>query len=308
MVADSPIDHNYTTGAIPLTSIHVNAFSYNRRTDDLSLIPSQLEIWAEGEKLLTSSLFLLDHDLRLPGSYDSYTLKVNALDRSQEITVRGNAISSQERRWIGFLFDTDFPQALAHYPMDGYGEDLRGYAPGILHGTASAINRFGHAHGALSFDGVDDYLELSSDFDLEYRTISLWFKASSISPNVQVLFNADHPMFNFGSVGLHILEKDNKKILNTNNGGCPGPETEVAPGEWYQAVVTTDPKKFALYLNGKLVNEVTRHSRHSKNGLFNTTVSASRLLDRHFEGSLDDLKIFDQVLTEEQVFFMYNHF
>lgn len=70
-----------------------------------------------------------------------------------------------------FLSTVGHTQMVAHYPLDGNGLDV---APNNFNTTVNGAiptgDRFGNANGALYLDGIDDYLEIANQEELNFGT------------------------------------------------------------------------------------------------------------------------------------------
>jgi Concanavalin A-like lectin/glucanases superfamily len=69
---------------------------------------------------------------------------------------------------------------VAYYPFNGNANDMSGIGNhGVVHGATLASDHFGNLNSAYSFDGVDDYIEMSYTPELNFGTsdftISCWF-------------------------------------------------------------------------------------------------------------------------------------
>ena len=68
---------------------------------------------------------------------------------------------------------------IAYYPFNGNAKDYSGNGyNGILHGTSASVGRFGQQEGALKFNGVNDYIEISNfnNVNGDSGTICFWVR------------------------------------------------------------------------------------------------------------------------------------
>lgn len=158
---------------------------------------------------------------------------------------------------------------------------------------------------ALEFDGVSSYVEVpDSDFlDItENLTWTAWFKPSvtidsSNAGAVRLMSknNAYFLLFNYQQVGnLGFLIKTggaNFVVHSTTN--------TWNAGEWYHVAGTYDIKELKIYINGKLENKVEHAGTIDVTDL--TLWIGADDLPNYFPGAIDDVRIYNSVLTEAEV-------
>ncbi len=194
----------------------------------------------------------------------------------------------------------------------------------------------GVKNSALKFDG-NDYVELDQNTlqkisNLNQGTISIWFKFNSFPKN-QIL-----PLFYLGdSQGQ--TKNDNLIIeIGHFNHGAP-PDTKLyytlyhnqfepilcfdsnlnlQPDTWYHFAVVSDSTGNTGYLNGQELTNRHYNFSHQKDTRFFSTLTDQDIfrlgygwfgIDQqfhYFNGSLDELKIYNQPLTAKQIKNLYN--
>jgi hypothetical protein len=163
----------------------------------------------------------------------------------------------------------------------------------------------GQINGALSFDGSNDYVALSSfTVNTNNGTISLWFKTSAD-------FSA-----NYGSYGYLISQNSQYVgyLAVDGNGTVPyGIDGEtnsqsdyfvsihglVPVGVWNHFVVSFYNKTAKTYLNGVLIQTLP---------VTNSSLTLNRIggiTSEFFNGKIDDVRIYDRGLTAEEVWQIY---
>ena len=200
----------------------------------------------------------------------------------------------------------------------------------------------GFSGNALDFDGIDDYVEVSDHNNfapeqfssLNTGTISFWFKYEDIYNGGTVPESL--PILYFGQSsdqdpqnGLEIYLGHNNLQTKQNiyftvhlDGGvelCFNNPTNLDAGTWYHYAVVIDSFDHRGYINGvefnKHYNAGTDINHH---GFFSTVpeglnellaigygrFSSNRFW--HFNGAIDDVMIFDQVLSSVEVQNLYN--
>ncbi len=202
--------------------------------------------------------------------------------------------------------------AIARYTFDGntlnsLGEEYNG----ISYGISYAPNRDLMDNEAAFLNGTGSYVELPTDFDIESRSISVWFSAHEIS-DYNRIYNSDHANLNYGSINMDVYQnsQSDKKYLRMENGGGQGKDLiiEIEENVWYHAVLTIGPASVKAYLNGQLYDETEISYHHSVDGNPNAYIGSNRNgTGSFFKGSMDDLIIYDRVLDASQVELLYQY-
>ncbi len=152
----------------------------------------------------------------------------------------------------------------------------------------------------IDFDGVDDYLD--SDLDLSgynQATIMAWVKLDAGFINTSKVID-------FGN--LYIKAHSSRVIFVGVNGGKVW-SSKINIGEWVHLALvfdTSSPSKLKAYINGngELFNSSTDASLslpiYSSTNRFTIGARASDHLEL-FKGNIDEVRVFDVALTEDQL-------
>ena len=235
--------------------------------------------------------------------------------RDRDNTIILNKYISHEE--VNMYINNDFNNdgILGHWKFNsGSGEILYDHSGNQNHGTINGatwvIPATPGENNSLSFDGVDDYVDLG---DIDYvatgingeYSISLWLKINdlSFSLNQEVLWIFGDEQSGNGGVGLFI---HNTYGLSSTGGGTwesmafgyDPPENEWVHLALQQA--SNDTRE--LYVNGTLYStldiqnrsDVTNNFLISKFGLGG---------NRYANGQFDHFQIWDHILTESQIQF-----
>ena len=95
---------------------------------------------------------------------------------------------------VSLIFCQDIETGLvAYYPFDGHAMDQSGNnLNGTINGAIPVSDRFGVPNAAMSFDGLDDYIEVADNDLLDFGTgpiaVSLWMRSSLPNGGPQMLF------------------------------------------------------------------------------------------------------------------------
>jgi hypothetical protein len=160
-----------------------------------------------------------------------------------------------------------FDQPYAWYPLNGNGNDSVGRFHGSLQGgsgPAAASNRFGVANTALSFDGVDDRIDLGDQFNVGLPfTIAAWVYQPSAArqPGVfrSIFATDDAPNQYFGH--FFGLGPAGHLDMSYGNGGPPDTRSRrsidsnnpIPLDRWVHLVATVrGPTDMTLYIDGSV--------------------------------------------------------
>ena len=177
---------------------------------------------------------------------------------------------------------------------------------------------------SLKFDGSNDFVRIThhDSYLVSHGSVSFWFNSASLSGN-KALFSKDSSGYDTGG-HLHIYTEGNTlKAKLQSNGQSPygnGNDFTVSSGglstnTWYHVIVTFGAGGFRLYRDGSLQQTVSYPGGLGANsgGLGNFqpiilgagTTGAGDLthlpVNEHFNGRLDDVRIYDAVLDAAQI-------
>ena len=201
---------------------------------------------------------------------------------------------------------------VAYYPFNGNTNDESG---NDLHGTILearlTMDRKGNSNAAFTFDGIDDRIEISNNSLLENQmySLSVWFKAQNDTGALISLSNFSPPAAN---CGYYLSIHDNNIRGISQKGGYNWvrnkDDEEITLNQWYHAVFTYDGTILKLFSNGSLISTVEEshtvdYSEHNplQIGTYKTSTGQTA-----FEGDIDDIRIYNRALTEEEVILLYN--
>jgi hypothetical protein len=174
----------------------------------------------------------------------------------------------------------------------------------LLGGATWVQGKFG---GALGLDGVDDYVHISPSIaNIIPSTVSAWFKTSSSKP--QVIYSEGSSQsdqsflrltLNSPTVGMiGFEERDDDRSANSQS-----VQVNSNDGLWHGvALVRVSPEARRLYFDGKLVGLlVGRNSGLTDMDRAAIGASSGLGTGSYFGGSIDDLRLYDRALEEEEI-------
>ena len=206
---------------------------------------------------------------------------------------------------------------VGYWPFCGNANDESGNGnDGVVNGATLAEDRFGNVGSAYSFDGNDGITMPPSDIlniGLSDFSISLFMKPSNSDGLKNILGKRYYSLGNGYSV--YILNgRVFSDLLDANSVTYPGSTNEVALNEWQHVCATFDRDgNSSIYLNGQLEGSLPI------SGESGDLSNSSELFIGYFapvgpdcfngclfyEGSLDDIAIYNRALTPAEITQLY---
>lgn len=170
--------------------------------------------------------------------------------------------------------------------------------------------------GALSFDGVDDYVEVAHAADIDMLgncvldvadsfTIDAWIRTSSTVSLQTILDKRTHPNDPNRPTGYHLYLANGRVGLQMGDGvtftNFTAPSAPVNDGQWHFIAVVVKrcrPGFGNIYVDGQLVHTFTPVlSSLSNNASLLIGKRHAAFGDNFFNGQIDELEIFKTALT-----------
>jgi len=197
---------------------------------------------------------------------------------------------------------------IAYYPLDGDASDESiNDNHGTVLGAVPVTDRFGRSNCALVFDGVDDYIRVpySSVFDLTNAlTAAAWVTVVDDGDTRIIINKGQTWSLHFGYSGQ--LCSDIPPAY-----GEPYFHASVAVVEnaWHHVAVTLDGgNHFRLFFDGQLVaDSVTTGALPTDDlDLHIGNNSPTPWDDGAYNGNIDEVRVYNRALTEEEIRTLYN--
>jgi hypothetical protein len=175
------------------------------------------------------------------------------------------------------------------------------------HGTLTngPVWSSGHSGGALSFDGIDDYVQVSGYYGITgtaSRTCCAWVRPSAVSCEI-LSWGADPT----GAKWTVRINEDGALRAQVNGGYIYG-TTVLTDGQWHHVALTLSDdgspniSEALLYVDG-VPDAVAVASPYAVNtGNTNEVhVGVYYGLLRYFNGLIDDVRIYDRALSAQEI-------
>lgn len=197
------------------------------------------------------------------------------------------------------------------WKFDGSAKDDSDNArSGTVFNATLTTDKAGNANSAYSFDGTSSYISLGTGADYDYPsfTVSAWAKANGVPSHVTDIIgkgswntaNEWYLGFKSGTAVSFVYGLSNWSI---------GPSyllTNYDETQWTHYLATVSPTQQKLYINGTLVSTVS--STHIS--VVNTNdlqVGRASYVSNFFNGSIDDVRLYNQELPASVVTSIFNH-
>ena len=183
---------------------------------------------------------------------------------------------------------------------------------GTIYGATFTTDRKGQANKAMSFDG-NDYIDLGNSDTLSIRnkiTISAWIKTEGSINEQAILFDT----FAEGTIPIEFyINKVNDIIFASYDNGLifsMASNTKIPLNTWTHVLVSFDKdlttKAKKIYINGAL--DKTSDDQKILSTRNGTIRIGSYGTSWCFNGSIDDVRIYNRVLSETEIKTLYNSY
>ena len=203
---------------------------------------------------------------------------------------------------------------ISHWAFDeGSGSmayDSAGSNDGTIFGSAAWTT--GVSGNALSFDGIDDYVDLSAHLysfrGMAEGTVGLWVYLDPANTGGYALSMYNDP--NARRLDF-IVETSQLKVFEWND-NVQATKSGLSLSGWQYIAFTQDGSGVDIYLNGEIQSLTTntlggRWFNYSEPYEPNTFRIGS-LLTSYFDGLIDEVRIYDRALTEQGISDLYEQY
>jgi hypothetical protein len=199
---------------------------------------------------------------------------------------------------------------VAYYPFNGDANDESGNGHnGTVYGAKLAADKFGNENSAYSFDGINDHIELGTWFNYSNFSLSLWIRSEKSQNNKAIIDNNHNSNFSWAihqydyEVWFNGPSNDNPHYVNA----------DIALNEWQHFVFIKNSNNLKIYVNGLFIDVLSKKNDITYNGNENlglarwwgTTNWGTTNMERFWAGLIDDLRIYNRVLSETEINELY---
>jgi hypothetical protein len=203
---------------------------------------------------------------------------------------------------------------VAYWPLDGNFEDAVGIFDGEEQGSTPIEFIQGRPgfNQAIRMNGEDQYILITGgepdDLAFEGGSMSIagWFRVDAFDTEWQALVAKGE------GTSWRVHRNGSTSGFAHAGGVGEGPAgTPVDDGEWHHFVAITDAEALAfgtrLYIDGQNYSENLAPPALAANGLRMRIGDNPGAVGREWEGAIDDIAIWDRVLTEDEVEYLWNN-
>ncbi|MCG8310100.1 MAG: hypothetical protein MI975_22070, partial [Cytophagales bacterium] len=206
------------------------------------------------------------------------------------------------------------PDLLLDLPFAGGSADRSNYGQTVSEqgGISRTADRFGASDSAYAFDAVDDYLavDYNPGLDLSELTLGAWVYLNSYKNDQRIItkgLQEGSPNISYAM----LVEGTGDKYLHLRIGltdqlvKYPS-KSELPLNTWVYAAATYDGDSARLFINGEVDTAyaaVQGTMLHFSNPVL---VGGSLFYERHFDGNIDEVQIYDRALSRAEVRAIYD--
>ena len=208
---------------------------------------------------------------------------------------------------------------LGHYPFNGNANDASGNAQhGTVNGAALTTDRFGNANSAYSFNGSSDYISLPAGTytNLNVYSYSCWIKQTSASVGFAMCFGES----SYGYCQALLIQATGSVTGTSYNSGSNPTQSLIhttatySINQWLHVVLTRDFTAIKVYVNGVLFSSSSAGTGGQNASYYSSTtnwpvkayIGARTTSVNYFTGSIDDVRIYSNVLSQSDINALYN--
>jgi len=210
---------------------------------------------------------------------------------------------------------------VAWYPFNGNANDSSGYGNhGIVNGATLTTDRFGNKDQAFNFNGVNNYVQITNPKFLPQgnssRTTSSW-----VYLNPTIGYNDWYSILSYGNAFGYGFLNDVLISSTFTDFACheffsKSTQQSDLSNRWHNLVITYDSSSILsvkMYLDGNFLqtNTTNYYGITSLNTqLTNLLIGKSNIMytsNYFFNGKLDDIRIYNRALSQEEITYLATH-
>ncbi|HYG15777.1 MAG TPA: LamG-like jellyroll fold domain-containing protein [Bacteroidia bacterium] len=211
---------------------------------------------------------------------------------------------------------------IGNYMLNGDGDDMTSNNNnGTVQNTTNVANRYGIPNTALYFNGTDSKVIVGDVAVFENTntiSFSVWIKAESLGSgqmtDVRPILAKWKSSTELSVSSWHFYLTDSVHIEVTDGTGFSDMAFPItfANGEWTMLTGIFSSGNFKLYVNGALLGQKTAATTTIQNSSATFLIGDwYDIFDANyntFKGAIDDVRIYNRVITDNEVKQLYNEF
>lgn len=200
---------------------------------------------------------------------------------------------------------------LAFYPLDGNANDISGnQLNGTVIGAQKTSDRFNQTDHAYYFDG-NNSIDLGNILNGTHFpfSVSAWVRPET-EQMIGRIFHTDFGLNQDAYYGFGVFYREGNFGISTGTGTGSGSQNRFGittistypVQNWYHITAVFAAKfTYKIYVNGVLARSFGEGSGNNVAHNFDSAVIGAK-----FIGAIDDVRIFDNVLSEKEISFLYS--
>ena len=204
--------------------------------------------------------------------------------------------------------DDSTNKLIVYYPFNGNANDESGNGNhGVIYGATLATDKLGNENCALSFDGNDDYVEISSSLIFSEITFSAWVKIGDVYINNKRIFTIDdgedsvYYYFDIEGTSLNTL------AVNVGGVGIMDYDWPLISNSWTHIAVTYDGNNVRIYKDGVLIEKGVISASPRTGLLYIGGVDNPNYSAQTWDGIIDEVCIYNYQLSESEIQILYQN-
>jgi hypothetical protein len=201
------------------------------------------------------------------------------------------------------------------WPFNGNTNDESGSGNnGTVNGATLTQDRFGNTNKAYSFDGDNDYIEVPHSNSLNISgniSLSVWINPATLSSR-RIIDKTTIGTSDAYMIDLYEIPGPSSDRIRCIVGTPPmTPQPQSLPfgltiNQYFHVVVTYDQSVVQFYIDGILNNTFIETGLSGNNTNPLRFAANSILSGNWFHGTMDDIGIWNRVLTQQEITDLYN--
>lgn len=215
-------------------------------------------------------------------------------------------------------------ELVAEYVFNGNLDDTSGKGHhGTNHGATLTTGKYGKPNSAYLFSG-SDYVTVANNVDINFGTnqnftVSVWAEPAAIQNDMSGTINdilrawmGDIQGYPFGISYYNSSNTTAPRVFagarydGTVCGHVPEAFSGTVSSQFHHVVLRKDGTSLSLYVDGGLVQTVMDNTSCSTTNSSNLYIGCRGNLLRCFTGKIDDLRIYNRVLSSTEITALYN--
>lgn len=198
-------------------------------------------------------------------------------------------------------------------PFNGNATDSVSGSKGKVYGAKLRADRFGNLNSSYFFDGQNDYIDFGFVDPKNYNhfTLSIWIQLDSIfarEPGPTPDRTRKTPIGNADYRFIHHLDTLHFNVKPPQKRDLDFIVPRSYHMKWIHLVGISDSGDFRMYVDGKLVDELKNKKFGQSGSNINLEIGRdSKNEKKHWRGGIDDIRIYDDVLTQKEIQQLYSY-